>query len=114
MVNPFHLLTNIGRLLPSSRCVGPLSYEPLSYTPFLLYTPYLLYTPFLLYIPSLIYTFSHIYLSSLSYALHLLLLLIGVLDRCPMNPSQLAALVEAVTRPISLIQGPPGTGKTRS
>ena len=38
----------------------------------------------------------------------------GVLDRCPMNPSQLAALAEAVTRPISLIQGPPGTGKTRT
>ena len=29
----------------------------------------------------------------------------GVLDRCPMNPSQLSALADAVTKPISLIQG---------
>jgi hypothetical protein len=31
-----------------------------------------------------------------------------------LNPSQLAALQDAITKPISLIQGPPGTGKTRT
>ena len=31
-----------------------------------------------------------------------------------LNPSQINAVIKAVTRPLSLIQGPPGTGKTRT
>jgi superfamily II DNA or RNA helicase len=31
-----------------------------------------------------------------------------------LNPSQLAALKEAIHKPVTLIQGPPGTGKTRT
>ena len=31
-----------------------------------------------------------------------------------LNPSQINALIKAITRPLTLIQGPPGTGKTRT
>lgn len=40
--------------------------------------------------------------------------LLNTVHLSPLNPSQLLAVSNSLSRPLSLIQGPPGTGKTRT